>query len=122
MMQWYRKALGFGPAMFQDLREIRTLRYEHDRRFDEASLFQVVLELESERLFLYLPPGNADFASVCQAEPCSAPDLDAGTHFLRSIEYHPAQKPSLTSKQNGSVGIEYSFSEPSPNVLNTGMD
>ncbi|WP_426154221.1 hypothetical protein [Pseudomonas sp. DC3000-4b1] len=51
------------------------LRLEHDREFGPSSLFILALEVASGELYVYLPPGNGNFAKLYGAQPCNAPVL-----------------------------------------------
>lgn len=103
MTQWYRKSLGLGAATYQDLRALRQCRLEHDHGSAPASIFVVALEIDSESLCLFLPPGNESFAEIYGAVPCGAPDFSGKSLKRLSEEYHPLYAPKRTSLGNGVV-------------------
>ena len=108
--------------MFQDLRELRTLRLEHDREFGPSSLFILALEVASGDLFVYLPPGSTDFAKLYGAWPCEAPVFQDDTLRLMSEEGHPAQPPKRMMTGNGQVIESHQFDAPCPERLERGLD
>lgn len=122
MTTWYRKPLGHGPAVFQSLRQLRELRCSHDRNFSESSVFIAALDVPNGEMWLYIPPGNSDFAEVYLAEPCSEPVFDRNTLIELSTEAHPAQPPVRTLNVDGALVEEHRFNLPSRAVLESGMD
>ena len=114
MTKWHRKRIGHGPAVFQDLRELRKLRRTDDTEFGPSSLFLIALETRSGDMFVYLPPGSTDFAQVYDAEPCDPPNFEDGSLHRMSEEGHPAQPPARMVKAKGEVVEEPRFRAPDP--------
>ncbi|WP_040260885.1 hypothetical protein [Pseudomonas massiliensis] len=98
--------------MFQELRELRMLRLEHDRGFGTASLFVVALEMASGELYVYLPPGNEDFTKLYGAQPCDTPVFGPDTLRLMSEEAHPAQPPQRVMAAHGKIIEHQRFDAP----------
>ena len=98
--------------MFQELRELRMLRLEHDREFGPSSLFILALEVASGELYVYLPPGNGNFAKLYGAQSCNAPVFAPDTLRLMSEEAHPAQPPQRVMAADGKIIEHHRFDAP----------
>ena len=106
--------------MFQELRELRMLRLEHDREFGPSSLFILALEVASGELYVYLPPGNGSFAERYGARSCNAPVFAPDTLRLMSEQAHPAQPPQRVMAADGKIIEHHWFHAPCAERLERG--
>lgn len=89
MEQWFRVDLGTGAAVFQQLRDLRELRYRHDPDVTSERIYIVVTDTDTSETFAYLPPGNTVLARNCGAQSCDPLDLDAKRFTVLSYEDFP---------------------------------
>lgn len=87
---WFRKYLGRGGDVYQNLRNIRQDRYLFDPRVQLDRAFTVVEHISSAETHVYFPPGNDVLAAKCDAVPCPPLNLDSPDMMLLSVEELPA--------------------------------
>lgn len=89
MDHWHIRTLGYGTQVYQSLRELREIRFQHDSRVPEERLYIVATDTVTLETFAFFPPGNAFMAVACGASPCDPSDFEAGRLFRLSVETFP---------------------------------
>lgn len=83
MGQWHKKRLGEGAAVYQNLRELSYLRYQHDPDVSAERMYIVAVDTVAAEMSAYFPSGNQVLVAACNAMPCPPPNFDG--QFLRKL-------------------------------------